>query len=87
MCIPFKINKFVFGPGRLQNGETARVHIEKIRIDETVRKFGANDKYAVFNFTVRNSQGDVVYDIMEYLAAILEFPQGVSEKATNVILS
>ena len=87
VCIPSKMQKLVFGPGRLQKGDTAQVHIEKIRVDEIERKFGANDKYAVFNFTVRDSSGAVVYDVQEYSATILEIPQEKTDKSNADILT
>ncbi len=76
VCIPSRIKKIVFGPGRLRKGEVAQVHIEE-------RRPVAENKSAVFDFTIRCPRGDVVYDVTEYLATVLKMPREILEKNTK----
>jgi hypothetical protein len=81
VCIPAKIQRIVFGPGRLQKGESAQIHVEKAIADSAGRESGGDGKHAVFNFTIRDSRGDVVYDIEGYTATVLKAPTEISETA------
>jgi hypothetical protein len=88
ICVPSKIQKIVFGPGRLRKGEIVQIHIEKVVPDRTEQEFSGDSKYAVFNFTLRDSQGDVVYDIVGYTATVLKAPSIISvpAKETETVL-
>jgi hypothetical protein len=66
VCIPLGINRFRIGSGILRSGEKGLAHIEMI---------GKSDKTAQFNFTVRNSAGEVVYDVNGYHASVLKIPK------------
>ncbi|MDR0328837.1 MAG: polyketide synthase dehydratase domain-containing protein [Planctomycetaceae bacterium] len=74
VCIPSTIQKIVFGSGRLQKGETAQIHIERGIADTAGRESGGDGKQVVFNFTIRNSKGEVVYDVEGYTAIVLKTP-------------